>query len=72
MYDPVERLHRVGAAVALVRVTTVAWPPCLGAGAVAQGAGGSWRAKAAEVHTGLRCLQSFTAPAPCGGCARRG
>ena len=33
--DPVERLHRVGATVALARVTTVARPPCLGAGAVA-------------------------------------
>ena len=68
-YDPVERLRRVGATVALAWVATVAWPPCLGAGAVAQGAGGSWQAKAAEVHTGLRRLQSFTAPAPRGGCA---
>ena len=35
--DPVERLHRVGATVALARVATVAvaGPPCLGAGALA-------------------------------------
>jgi len=33
--DPVERLRRVDATVALARVTTVAGPPCLGAGAVA-------------------------------------
>jgi hypothetical protein len=33
--DPVERLNRVGATVALARVATVAGPPCLGAGAVA-------------------------------------
>ena len=35
MDDPVERLNRVGATVALARVATVAGPPCLGAGAVA-------------------------------------
>jgi hypothetical protein len=39
--DPVECLHHVGAAVALARVTTVAWTHCLGAGAVTRGAGGS-------------------------------
>ena len=33
--DPVGCLHRVGATVALARVTTVARPPCIGAGAVA-------------------------------------
>ena len=33
--DTVECLHRVGATKALARVTTVAWPPCLGAGTVA-------------------------------------
>jgi len=33
--DPVERLNRVGATIALARVATVAGPPCLGAGAVA-------------------------------------
>jgi ABC-type uncharacterized transport system YnjBCD ATPase subunit len=33
--DPVERLNRVGAAIALARVATVAGPPRLGAGAVA-------------------------------------
>ena len=33
--DPVERLNRVGATIALTRVATVAGPPCLGAGAVA-------------------------------------
>ncbi len=33
--DPVERLYRVGATIALARVATVAGPPCLGAGAVA-------------------------------------
>ena len=33
--DPVERLRRVGATIALARVATVAGPPCLGAGAVA-------------------------------------
>ena len=33
--DPVERLRRVGATVALALVATVAGPPCLGAGAVA-------------------------------------
>jgi hypothetical protein len=68
-YDPVERLHRDGATVALARVATVAWPPCLGAGAVAQGAGSSWQAKSAEVHMGLCRLWSFTAPPPCRGCA---
>ncbi len=35
----VECLNHVGAAVALTRVATVARPPCLGAGAVAQGTG---------------------------------
>ncbi len=30
--DPVECLNHVGATAALARVTTVAWPPCLGAG----------------------------------------
>ena len=33
--DPVERLNRVGATIALARVATVAGPPHLGAGAVA-------------------------------------
>ncbi len=58
-----------GAAVALARVATVAWPPCLGAGAVAGGAGGSNQIEAAEVLAGFRCLQLFTAPNPCGGYA---
>jgi hypothetical protein len=62
--DTVECLHRVGATVALAQVITVAWPSCLGAGAVAQGVGGSHRAEAAEVRAGLRRLRSFTAPTP--------
>jgi len=33
--DPVERLYHVGATAALTWVSTVARPPCLGAGAVA-------------------------------------
>jgi hypothetical protein len=68
----VEHLHCVGAVVTLAQVATVAWPPCLGAGAVVQGAGGSHQAEVAEVHAGLHCIWLFTAPTPCGGCASHG
>ena len=69
--DPVECLHRVGATAALSRVTTLAWPSCLGAGAVARGAGGTDRAKAAEVLSDHCCFSAFAASLPCGGCNRQ-
>ena len=58
--DSVERLHRVVATAALAWVATVARPPCLGAGAVARGAGTSDRAEAAEVLTGRSHLLMFS------------
>ncbi len=64
--DSVERLHHVGAAVALARVATVARPPCSGAGAVARGAGTDDQTEAAEVLTGCCCLLTFTIPTPRG------
>jgi hypothetical protein len=65
--DPVERLHRVGTTVALARAATVEGPPCLGAGAVARGAGTGDRTEAAEVLAGRCRLLTFTIPAPHGG-----
>ena len=64
--DSFECLHRVGAAVALAHVTTVARPPCSGAGAVARGAGTGDQTEAAEVLKGCRCLLTFTIPTPRG------
>ena len=58
--DPVESLRRFGATVALARVATVAGPSCLGAGAVALGAGTGDRTEAAEVLAGRRRLLTFT------------
>ena len=68
----VERLRRVSATVALPGVATVAWPPCLGAGAVAQGAGGTNCTKAVEVCSGFCCFLAFAASPPCGGYICRG
>ncbi len=68
---PIVGRNRVGALVARPGVAASAWPPCLGAGTVAQGAGGSNQAEAAEVLVGLGRLLPFVIPAPLGGCARR-
>ncbi len=68
--DPVECFCHVGATAALSRVATVAWPSCLGAGAVARGAGGTDRAKAAEVLSGRCCSLAFAASRPRKGCDR--
>ena len=70
--DPVERLHHVGATVALAWVATVAWPPCLSAGAVARDAGTNDQTEAASEV--LSCLLTFTIPMPRGGytCCERG
>ena len=68
--NPVECLHRVGATATLSRVATSARPSCLGAGAVARGAGGTDRAKAAEVLSGHFCFSAFAASLPRGGCDR--
>ena len=70
--DSVERLQRVGATVALARVTTMARPPCLGTGAVARVAGTLSQTEAAEVLTSRRCLLMFTIPTSHRGCTCRG
>jgi hypothetical protein len=64
--------NRVGATVACPGIAVSAWPSCLGAGTVAQGAGGGNEAEAAEVLAGLVHLLLFVVPAPHGGCTRRG
>ena len=67
---PVECLCRVGATATLSWVATSARPSCLGAGAVARRAGGTDRAKAAEVLSGHCCFLAFAASLPRRGCNR--
>ncbi len=69
---PIVGCNHVGASVPRLEVAALAWPPCLGAGTVAQGAGGGNQAEATEVLAGLGRLLSFIVPAPLGGCAQCG